>query len=91
MTNKEAIVVLKKHISPYDNCKADNEANQAIKLAIKALEERPQGEWIHNGINVEGMDIYRCSICSRLIVTWSARIDEYPYCHCGAKMKGRAE
>lgn len=38
MTNKEAITVLKKHISPYDDCKADNEANQAIRLAIKALE-----------------------------------------------------
>lgn len=52
---------------------------------------RPQGEWIHDGINVEGMDLYRCSICNRSIVTWSSRIDEYPYCHCGAKMKGGAE
>ena len=46
MTNKEAIEVLKNHISPYDNCKADNEANQAIRLAIKALEERPKGDAI---------------------------------------------
>lgn len=38
MTNKEAITVLKNHISPYDDCKADNETNQAIKLAIKALQ-----------------------------------------------------
>ncbi|WP_407461650.1 DUF551 domain-containing protein [Methanobrevibacter sp.] len=37
MTNKEAIKVLENHISPYDDCKADNEANQAIRLAIKAL------------------------------------------------------
>lgn len=50
-------------------------------------DESPQGEWIHNGINIEGMDIYRCSVCNRLIVTWSARVQEYPYCHCGAKMK----
>jgi hypothetical protein len=55
-------------------------------------EERPQGEWLHNGINVEGMDLYRCSICNRSIVTWSSRIDEYPYCHCGADMqKGGVE
>lgn len=53
--------------------------------------ERSQGEWIHNGINTEGMDIYRCSICNRIIVTWSARINEYPYCHCGAAMRGGAE
>lgn len=39
MTNKEAIEVLEKHISPYDNCKADNEANQAIRLAIDCLKK----------------------------------------------------
>lgn len=46
MTDKEAITVLKNHISPYDDCMADNEVNQAIRLAIKALEERPQGDLI---------------------------------------------
>ena len=43
MTNKEAIKVLENHISPYDDCKADNEANQAIRLAVKALEN---SSWI---------------------------------------------
>ena len=38
MNNKEAITVLKNHISPHDDCEADNEANQAIRLAIKAFE-----------------------------------------------------
>jgi len=34
----EAILVLENHISPYDGCKADNEANQAIRLAVDSLE-----------------------------------------------------
>lgn len=39
MTNKEATKILKAHISPYDNCAADAEANEAIHLAIKSLEQ----------------------------------------------------
>lgn len=33
----EAITVLENHISPYDKCMADNEANQAIRLAVDAI------------------------------------------------------
>lgn len=58
---------------------------------LPSAEERPQGEWLHDGINVEGMDLYRCSICNRTIVTWSSRLNEYPYCHCGASMQGKGE
>ena len=70
-----------------------NASPEVLKLFAKYVAEykRPQGEWIHNGINIEGMDLYRCSICNRSIVTWSSRIDEYPYCHCGARMIGGAE
>ena len=34
----DAITVLENHISPYDRCKADNEANQAIRLAVDSFE-----------------------------------------------------
>lgn len=40
MTKKEAIKILKAHISPYDKCLADAEANEAIHLAIKALKQK---------------------------------------------------
>ncbi len=39
ITRKEAIDTLKKRISPYINCAADAEANEVIKMAIKALKQ----------------------------------------------------
>lgn len=55
-------------------------------------EERPQGEWIKN----EGKDIrdnfYTCSKCGRTVnVLCGETLSDYPFCHCGAKMKGGAE
>lgn len=84
MTNKEAITVLENHISPYDECKADNEANQAIRLAIKALEERPQGEWIKEQVTPASCT-YVCSECGIEEVILSN------FCrYCGADMRGGA-
>lgn len=42
MDEKEAIQELESRISPYDTCKADFDANEAIKTAIRALEEVQQ-------------------------------------------------
>lgn len=42
MKENEAIQELESRISPYDTCKADFDANEAIKTAIKALEEIQQ-------------------------------------------------
>lgn len=47
------------------------------------------GEWIHN----EGYDkrdnFYTCSLCGRTInIICGDRLENYPYCHCGAKMTG---
>lgn len=39
ITRKEAIDALKKRISPYTNCAADAEANEVIRMAIKALKQ----------------------------------------------------
>lgn len=55
---------------------------------IKAEEIR-YGEWIHN----EGYDkrdnFYTCSLCGRTInIICGDRLENYPYCHCGAKMTG---
>lgn len=63
----------------------------AFYLAIKALEERPQGEWIKED-NGKTTDVYRCSICGRSIMLCkNADLSKYPFCHCGAEMKGVAE
>lgn len=88
MTNKEAIDILKSHISIYDCCKADHEANEAIRLAIKALEERPQGEWINRetgGTMYPLWERYECNQCHKFNYC-------YNFCpNCGAEMKGGAE
>ena len=60
--------------------------------------ERPQGEWIMQRHDLDGC-FYTCSNCGRMIRV-SRFIDDpddnetladYPFCHCGAKMKGGAE
>lgn len=49
------------------------------------VEERPKGEWIH-----AYDDFYRCSLCGRGICTeWETEPAKYfPFCHCGANMRG---
>ena len=42
MTNKEAIVIISELIEFYES----ENLKEAFRLAVNALEERPQGEWI---------------------------------------------
>ena len=63
----------------------DEEMTEALNLAIKVLEERPQGEWIEG----EYMDcysyilpIYICPFCGEV------ECRKYNFCHCGADMRG---
>ena len=63
----------------------DTDMLQAIDMAIEALKERPQGEWIPSFKDIE----YKCSICGRVVDrgAWEDITKEFPYCCCGAKMK----
>lgn len=62
-------------------------------------EERPQGEWIkvkeeRMSVDMSGEIVtrYKCSKCGRIIATFPNKLAEYyPFCHCGAKMKGGAD
>jgi len=51
MTNKKAIRVLEniEHYLKTHTNESCEEEHMAISLAIKALEGRPQGEWIEEG------------------------------------------
>ena len=71
--------------------KAYNEGfKDGVDQGIK-LSERPQGEWIKED-NGKTTDVYRCSICGRSIMLCkNADLSKYPFCHCGADMKGGAE
>lgn len=79
MTNKEAIKVIK-HL--YEANPIEEE--EALNLAIKALKERPQGEWV--------VDEFGRKICGKCQFPF-AEFQSDNYCSlCGAKMqKGGAE
>lgn len=80
MTNKEA-----KRILQFCICvpmKTDMQ-REAFNLAIKALEERPQGEWIDHS---EDYGYAECPFCHEL-TNCEGNIDELHYCwNCGAKL-----
>lgn len=61
---------------------------------IKILTEEnviPQGEWILQ-YRTCGDEFYTCSLCERAIeVDYPQTLKDFPYCHCGAKMRGGAE
>lgn len=62
--------------------------------SARRLFERPHGEWVKSKEWMTGTitTIYKCSECGRTIATMPNRLDEYPFCHCGADMrKGEEE
>lgn len=65
---------------------------------IKMMENRyarPQGEWIKVYSDLD-YEEYQCSICGRVVIIYKnvekkELLERYPFCNCGAKMKGGAE
>ena len=49
-----------------------------------------QGEWIVL-IDADNIQTCKCSICGRMVDIANREFEKFPYCHCGAKMKGGAE
>lgn len=97
MNNKEAIGVLTYHLLHWEcllqakicDEREGKETIEALKMAIKALEERPTGEWIEdeNGIPI-------CSECNNGYNTQPRCMGKpmFEFCPiCGAKMKKEAE
>lgn len=91
MTNKEAISVLKQ-IKKYPTMQVFlPDEYEALNLAIKALEERPQGEWIadKNRTYSENEDTWECSVCHEpfTIIEGTPEENLYYYCpKCGARL-----
>ena len=80
MTNKEAIANLNHLI--YGIVSPD--IQRSLDLAIKALEERPQGEWVEN-LDRLGLS-YICPFCGHEI---TGILQDLNYCcKCGADMRG---
>lgn len=68
---------------------AYNEGYSCGSREARTACERPQGEWIFEEEDAISRKSYRCSICDRAIVVYpSETLSFYPYCHCGADMRG---
>lgn len=58
---------------------------QRIKdLPAADVVERKTGRWIPMEVS-SGRDSWKCSVCGRRA---RGKLENLPYCHCGAKMEG---
>ena len=103
MYNQQAINLLKNLEQSLDDyCELNDEGKTAFRMAITALElfgnseqlpsaqpERKKGEWLEL---TNGNHTYVCSVCGRMLVNITDGKNNvakhYPYCHCGADMRG---
>lgn len=94
MTNKEAIERLKWVEKRISDITYSPESFEALEIAIKALEEKPTGEWIAR----EDMDYldenkvehkhFECNKCGLIHDFIDGHTSSYNFCpNCGAKMK----
>ncbi len=65
--------------------------NRDEKCPLIGIEERKPGKWIkeEDTLGWDGHS-YQCSVCGRSIHldTEVEDLEDYPYCHCGAEMRG---
>ena len=53
------------------------------------IKERKVGKWIKEYDNSALDGLYHCSVCSRkLWIPKEESVSDYPYCHCGAEIRG---
>ena len=75
--------VLEAVISELDGTSLDGYKN------APTIEERKKGKWIKRDSYDRRDNFYACSECGRLInIICNAHLEDYPYCHCGADMRG---
>ena len=90
MINKEAIGELRDIYKEIDDVFifTGGRKIEALDLAIKALEERPQGEWIYNDYG-NGCGNWHCSVCDHIPYYATKYMRFLIFCpNCGAQMIG---
>ena len=52
------------------------------------VEEVRHGKWVYKGHHPVMSHVLQCSVCKRWMFTNSLEyvVEDYPYCHCGAKI-----
>lgn len=66
------------------------DCNDIMRFPIADVEEVRHGKWIYKGHHEMMGHAFECSVCERWMFANSPDhvVEEYPYCHCGAKMDG---
>lgn len=85
MTREQAISSLITIKMLFDN----SYAHEALDMAIEALKDRPQGEWIKYESPIDyddGKDAWDCSLCGAMV---GKRMNFCP--NCGADMRGEQD
>lgn len=92
INKKEASTLLRKRSQQLVGIYGD--LGGALSGAARLIDElpaadRPQGKWIEIGTISHS---YKCSVCGRTLFHITVGKNHvakyYPYCHCGARMKG---
>lgn len=94
MTNKEAKEKLYLEWQKFLEDNIDYAGvSEAYKMAFKALEQEPKtGHWVKMPLIEVGQSYsHECSECGRKILAMNENLSEFPYCYCGARMRGDAE
>ena len=104
MNREEAILLLHDMKDTYDEIHENTngdlgyEQMTALDMAIKALQDRPHGEWLQMEIIDDDMecgvndDATECSVCGYVFNSHYWAKTYFNYCpNCGARMKGGAE
>lgn len=69
-----------------------NRAQEVIRNLPPVQPERIKGHWIEI---TSRNHTYKCSVCGRLLVNITDGKNNvaknYPYCHCGADMRGKTD
>ena len=87
----EMLEIIAKAREDYANDVTDRTENEYIRegLLDAGYVKQSVGKWIFK-LSFVGYNIYECSVCGRQKTLFEKEnaTERFPYCHCGAKMKG---
>ena len=81
--------ILKEQMIKYGFTSPDMTVTEFVEDLPSAESEPKKGKWIKRDSYDRRDNFYSCSICGRIInVICGAHLEDYPFCHCGADMRG---